>query len=74
MASTHYSRARSLIYYNDDSTAIGDNISQNNDFYETYVSDGYRRIKKDVLYDVKIEIRENGKTRTIASYTGGLSN
>lgn len=74
VASTHYSRARSLIYYNDDSTAIGDSVTQDNDFYETYVFDGYRRIKKDVLYDVKIEIRENGKPRTIASYTGGLSN
>lgn len=74
VASTHYSRARSLIYYNDDSTAIGDSVSKGNDFYEKYVFDGYRRTQKDVLYDVKIEIRENGKTRTIASYTGGLSN
>ena len=49
-------------------------MSQDNDFYEKHISDGYRRIKKDVLYDVKIEIRENGKTKTIASYTGGLSN
>lgn len=73
VASTHYSRNRSLIYYND-SVAIGNSVSQDNDFYEKHISDGYRRIKKDVLYDVKIEIRENGKTKTIASYTGGLSN
>ena len=45
-----------------------------NVFYENHVSDGYRRMTKDVLYDVKIEIRESGKTNVIATYTGGLSN
>ena len=73
-AKTHYSRARSLIYYNNNLSAIGDNPVQDNDFYEKYVFDGYKKTTKDVLYDVTIEIRENGKSGTIATYTGGLSN
>lgn len=72
-STTHYKRDRSKIYYNS-ATAIGDTPTQDNDFYEKHVSDGYRRSTKDVLYDVSIEIRESGKSKVIASYTGGLSN
>ena len=69
-----YKRERSLIYYNN-TVAIGESgNTQGNDFYETHIFDGYRKLQKDVLYDVNIEIRENGQSRTIASYTGGLSN
>ena len=74
VTSTKYSRNRSLIYYNDDTVAIGNSVTQGNDFYEKYIFDGYKTLQKDVLYDVKIEIREHGKSNAIASYTGGLSN
>lgn len=70
---TTYSRNRSLIYYNS-VNAIGNSPAQGNEFYEKYVSDGYRRTTKDVLYDVTIEIREAGKDKVVATYTGGLSN
>lgn len=73
VSASHYDRDRSKIYYNS-ATAIGDTATQDNVFYENHVSDGYRRMTKDVLYDVKIEIRESGKTNVIATYTGGLSN
>ncbi|MBQ1171809.1 MAG: type II secretion system protein [Lachnospiraceae bacterium] len=73
VAETHYSRDRSLIYYNS-STEIGNNPAQGNNFYEKYIFDGYRKIQRNVLFDVKIEIFESGKTKSIASYTGGLSN
>ena len=73
VSASHYDRDRSKIYYNS-ATAIGDTAAQDNAFYENHVSDGYRRMTKDVLYDVKIEIRESGKTNVIATYTGGLSN
>lgn len=65
--SSHYLANRSHIFYNSNTQ-----ISEEN--YVKHISDGYARQKKSALCDVTIDIREAGKDRVIAHFTGGLSN
>lgn len=62
-----YNSIRCNYYYNDTSTKIDE------DTYVKHISDGYQKSKRNLLYDVTVEIKESGKSNTIATYTGGLS-
>jgi len=68
---TYYSEPRCKIYYNN---AVGDTTKVTRDVYEKHIFDGYQKNDKNLLYDVTIQINEAGKTNSLATYTGGLSN
>lgn len=62
---TFYSTARTTYTYN--------GVPMSEDDYNTYISDGYKKEKRNILYDVTIEIYETGTDKRVATYTGGLT-
>lgn len=61
----YYNASRAVYNYN------GSVIDEND--YKEYISDGYRKKEKNILYDVTLNLYEPGTTDKVATYTGGLS-
>lgn len=65
---TYYDKARAVFYYN--STLLDGN--PNFRFYKKYVSDGYQKVNRSLLYQVDLTVMEG--TKVIATYSGGTVN
>lgn len=62
---SYYSSGRATYTYN--------GAAVNETMYTKHIYDGYRKEKKNMIYDVTMQIYESGTTNLVATYTGGLS-
>lgn len=62
-----YNWSRGNYYYNSTTNKITEDV------YQAHFCDGYKKATKNSLYDIKLEIREAGKTEVLSTYTGGTN-
>lgn len=68
-------RSQQTFYSNDRAEYIYNGAIVSEAVYQKHIYDGYKIEKKNVLYDVTIDIYEVGDPdKKVATYTGGLSN